>query len=397
MNHEPELRTSSSLAHRNPMSAAADLLRGPISDLAHRPPNNVATLDVLRSLAILLVFTGHFAPGYQAAAWFSRSPAAYFGWTGVDLFYVLSGLLIGIQLWKELKKTNYIKIPVFLLRRGLRIWPLYYTFAAFILLEGIFFHRNLSGIWSDLLFLSNYFHNQIGGGWSLSTEEQFYILIPISLLLVSRIIPLRRMWVFPAVVLVCMPVVRALTVRAYGAAIAHQRMYFPIHTHSDGLAIGILLAWTAVMHPEFVKTGSARKFVIPMAALLGAALYAWDRIVFNYTSLALVYGAMALWGLAIRQPGRILSWHGFYIISRLSYGMYLNQFGLLRITDWLRPLHRFGVAGLLFAYLLALGACMLVAFCTFMLIERPFLNLRDRWLASRAKVKPAETMEKLAV
>lgn len=366
------------------------------SDLANRPPNNVATLDVLRSLAILLVFSGHFARSFGAGDWVSRFPAVYFGWTGVDLFFVLSGLLIGIQLWKELQRTGSIKIPVFLLRRGLRIWPLYYAFAGFILFEGLVFHRNLSGFWADLTFLSNYFHNQIGGGWSLSTEEQFYILIPISLLLLSRILQLRHMWIFPVAVLAYLPLVRALMIHAYGVEAARERMYFPIHTHSDGLAIGILLAWTAVNYPESLKSGVMRKLIPPLAAVIGFALYTLDRNVFNYTSLALLYGAMTLYGLTVRQCNGVLNWHGFYIVSRLSYGMYLNQFGLLPyVTHWIQPLKGIGIAGLLLAYLLSFVACALFAFVTFMLVERPFLDLRDRWLASRKQAKPPMALGKL--
>ncbi len=377
------------------LSGPYNLLAAACSDLAHRPAANVAPLDVLRSLAILLVFSGHFAESFGADGWVNRFPAVYFGWTGVDLFFVLSGLLIGIQLWKELKRTGRIKVPVFLLRRGLRIWPLYYALVAFILFESLVFHRELSGFWADLTFLSNYFHNQIGGGWSLSTEEQFYVLTPLSLLLLSRILPLRRMWVFPVTVLLCLPAIRALMISAYGAAAARQRMYFPIYTHSDGLAIGILLAWTAVIHPQFLNTAIARKLIPQVGAIAAVAVYLWNRNIFNYTSLALIYGAMTLWALTVRQPKGLLNWQGFYIISRLSYGIYLNQFGLLpRIGPWLRPLKGAGTLGLLAGFLVAFAGCALFAFVTFLLIERPFLALRDHWLASRATAKPPVPLEK---
>lgn len=364
------------------------LLHNAVTDLAVRPRGNVPALDVLRSLAILLVFSGHFAPEFGAPAWVKGSPVVYFGWTGVDLFFVLSGLLIGIQLWKELNKRGHIDVPGFWLRRGLRIWPLYYCFVALIVFEGLFFHRPLGGLWADSTFLSNYFHNQVGGGWSLSTEEQFYIFIPIALLLLSRIVPLRCMWAFPITVLLGLPLGRLLIVQVYGAAVARQRMYFPIHTHSDGLAVGILLAWTAVLYPQFLTSEVSRKIAAPVAAVLGVALYLWNPVVFNYTSLALFYGALTLYGLTIRQPSGFLHWHGFYIISRLSYGIYLNHFGLLpRIVPSLDSLHRLGIVGFFAAYLLSFGGCAIFAFGTFVLVERPFLDIREKWLASRAKPK----------
>ena len=109
------------------------------------------------------------------------SPFVRWGWTGVDLFFVLSGLLIGTQLWRELDRTGDIRVGRFLLRRGLRIWPLYTSLVVSIFGEVVFLGRDGSGLWSDAAYLSNYFHCQIGGSWSLSTEEQFYILAPISL------------------------------------------------------------------------------------------------------------------------------------------------------------------------------------------------------------------------
>jgi hypothetical protein len=162
-------------------SRLLDLWKGGFGDLRVRPKHNMPVLDVLRSCAILLVFTGHFAGYFKAARWFMATPAVNYGWTGVDLFFVLSGVLIGTQLWRELARTGDIRVGRFLLRRGLRIWPLYFSFVAFIAVEVVFFGRSSSGFWADAAYLSNYFHSQIEGGWSLSNEEQFYILAPLGI------------------------------------------------------------------------------------------------------------------------------------------------------------------------------------------------------------------------
>jgi peptidoglycan/LPS O-acetylase OafA/YrhL len=147
-------------------------VRDGLDDLIHPPATNVAALDVLRSAAILLVFTGHFVGVFQTSPAVRNFPVFRWGWTGVDLFFVLSGLLIGSQLWKELDRNGRIHVGHFLLRRGLRIWPLYYSFVI-LAAAGVFFGKNISVIWSDALFLSNYFPGRVSGGWSLSTEEQF--------------------------------------------------------------------------------------------------------------------------------------------------------------------------------------------------------------------------------
>src|SRR5262249_4481493 len=100
------------------------------------PPGTFPSLDALRTAAIVLVIGNHLAVG---GAELAPSPAWNFtlfryGWTGVDLFFVLSGFLIGRQLQRELQRTDSVKVPRFLLRRGLRIWPLYFAWVAFLAL-----------------------------------------------------------------------------------------------------------------------------------------------------------------------------------------------------------------------------------------------------------------------
>jgi peptidoglycan/LPS O-acetylase OafA/YrhL len=106
---------------------------------------------------------------------------------GVDLFFVLSGFLIGGQIWRELKCEGSLNVPRFIIRRGYRIWPLY----LFIFLLCVILGRaTWSHWWSDLIFLTNYTnHGVVMGSWSLCTEEQFYITAPTFVL-----IGLRRKW-----------------------------------------------------------------------------------------------------------------------------------------------------------------------------------------------------------
>ncbi|MGH9519122.1 MAG: acyltransferase family protein [Terriglobales bacterium] len=101
-------------------------LRAALHDLNLPAPGNVPGLDALRTMAILLVVMVHTQESVG-----SHIPFVGAGWTGVDLFFVLSGYLIGRQLWKE-AQTGRIRIGRFLLRRGLRMWPLYF-FSALVI------------------------------------------------------------------------------------------------------------------------------------------------------------------------------------------------------------------------------------------------------------------------
>lgn len=360
-------------------------LRNGIQDLTHPPARNIANLDILRSLAILLVFSGHFGGEFHASPAFLKLPPIYFGWTGVDLFFVLSGYLIGAQIWKEIQKTGTVELGRFLLRRGLRIWPLYFSFVLLIAAEGILFHRNCSGLWADATFLSDYFHHQVGGGWSLSTEEQFYIFFPLVILALAKIFPFRRAgWLLPVAALALLPLFRELTLRHYAAlplAQVRDMMYYPIHTHADGLAAGVLIAWVQTFHPNILGS-TTRNVILGLSSMcFGVALYVVNRDVFSFSSLAFIFGGMAILAIGIAVPWPRFIVLTFYLISRLSYGIYLNHFGLL---PWLmKALARWqgGSAPIfLFSYLLSFTACLAFAFLTFLLIEHPFLVLRERWL-----------------
>src|SRR5580698_8313501 len=90
-----------------------ELFSGGLRDLARPPRGNVPLLDVLRSVAILLVFSTHFSGEFNASERVLKYPFIYYGWSGVDLFFVLSGFLIGGQLWKEVKKNGQIRVGTF--------------------------------------------------------------------------------------------------------------------------------------------------------------------------------------------------------------------------------------------------------------------------------------------
>ncbi len=357
-----------------------EAFRRGVSDLAHRAKGNVASLDALRTLAILLVFSGHFAGEFHATSKVAHFPFFYFGWTGVDLFFVLSGFLIGSQLWKQLKTTGGIRFGKFVLRRGLRIWPLYFSFVLFVVFRDLYLHIPVQ-VWADVFCVSNYFHHQVGGGWSLSSEEQFYLIAPtLILLFVALRLRPRQMWILPVCWLAVVVSIRAYLV-ARGTPDTSMALYSPLSTHSEGLALGLLFAWVAIFEPERFR--STRLRIQASAVMLAAAvaLYVADHVVFKFLSLAFIFGSTMLltYGDSVQ---RFFKWHGFYVISRLSYGIYLNHFVFLPVAwPWLGEARRtYGEPGFWFCYTLCFVASLGISFVTFQLIEWPFLALRARLL-----------------
>lgn len=399
MNQSPSKSVAvKSRATTNPFARILGVFHEGAHDLLSPPAENVPGLDVLRSLAIILVVSGHYYGEFSAERGVTlaigRSPLFYFSWTGVDLFFVLSGYLIGRQLWRELTVSNTINVPRFLLKRGLRIWPYYFAFVVWAFITS---HKPISNFLPDLFFLSNYLPNAVSGGWSLSTEEQFYIFVPILLLAVSTVVSVKRQFLVIVGLLMLLPLVRYLTLSAYHGEITRdvimRIMQLPFHTHADGLLSGLLLSWLSVLKPDQLKPlPLLRNLAWPVIlAVTGLLLRNLNQHLFGFSALALIFGGTTLFVLRDRSAfSRLANKHIFYITSRLSYGMYLNHFPivlfgvplLLAETASYEPYVSFFIG-----YPLMVFASMAVAAATFILIESPFLQLRSRWLAATKGVK----------
>src|SRR5690348_5392426 len=103
-------------------------------DRGDRPTGRSLQLDCLRGVAILLVIFTHQVMPYQGAG-VLRGVAGLlhrFGWTGVDLFFVLSGFLISGLLFRELQRDGRLRVGRFLIRRGMKIWPAYFVYLAYV-------------------------------------------------------------------------------------------------------------------------------------------------------------------------------------------------------------------------------------------------------------------------
>src|SRR5271165_1417145 len=138
-------------------------------------------LDILRCIAVITVILHHSGE----SSFFTRV-----GWTGVDLFFVLSGFLISGLLFSEYKKHCSISFKRFFIRRGLKIYPAFY---AFLLLTGItgefVFHSHPSILQylHEIFFVMNYAQGVWDHTWSLAVEEHFYIFLPIFLFFLMKL------------------------------------------------------------------------------------------------------------------------------------------------------------------------------------------------------------------
>jgi peptidoglycan/LPS O-acetylase OafA/YrhL len=344
-------------------------------------------LDALRGLAILLVLIRHI-PGEPVSG--PVRVLFELGWTGVDLFFVLSGYLISRLLYQELDATGTIKLSRFWLRRGLKIWPSYFacfgtmviTAAAFELLTGqrSAAAKRLLASLPNLIFIQNYTGYWWPHSWSLAIEEHFYLLLPLLLILLGRKSLRQKL---PLVLFLICCGVLMLRVATYLAGwVEWQSFYYPTHLRLDALAFGVFLGY--VHHYQADRFNSiARRWPLLLAAvpLIGiAVLFPLERSVLavtvGFTVLYLAYGALVIIAAAYPETGknlgpvRVLAWCGVY-----SYTIYLAHSAISLIPAFSSDstAEKLWPTRFLF-WSLSIGGGILLSHT----VERPFLRWRQR-------------------
>lgn len=370
---------------------------GALRDLWRPPASQIPFLDGLRTIAVLLVVNNHLNEQFVAVNGpnlYSRIPIVVNGWIGVDLFFVLSGFFIGGQLWKELKRTGKVEIRRFVLRRGFRIWPLYFfTYFCVLLLTR---HAAKGYGWSDLVFLTNYVNRGIVlGSWSLCTEEQFYILAPVLLaLFAGRYVRGYQPWLW---LILFLPLLNRVGVWWYETGhffgddpTVFANIYYKFNTHCDGLIMGMIISnlWVSGRsgNAKLQKAWAAVSVVAGFALLVLSRRVQHEVLVFS--GLAFFFGSLVWFGLHWKVA--FFNSRFFYWGSRLSFGIYLNHAYLVPwINRNLLPhLPIPAVPREITGFLLTSIVSALIALVTFCLVEHPFLELRGRWLAQETESKP---------
>jgi peptidoglycan/LPS O-acetylase OafA/YrhL len=356
----------------------------------------IHSLDFLRGLAVLLVLFRHLP--YQ-----ETSGVLYvvqsIGWTGVDLFFVLSGFLISGLLFTEFNRTGKLDVKRFWLRRGLKIWPSYFlTYGLAMLATAIStgdFGILISRI-PNYVFVQNYADPAIRWthSWSIAIEEHFYFALPLLLLVIVS----KKFKNLPGIALVvCISVLLQRVLLFLLTDLSWASFYYPSHLRVDSLSFGVLLGYLYYYQRElFLRIGRFWPYFICATPLIVLAyIFPLEGSAFSYTIGFTIFYLM-FGGLVVAArvhphfgssgPQRLLSWMGIY-----SYTIYLAHSVVYELpgSSSLRStiISRFGTAG---DELVFVASSILLGVIISHAIERPFLALRAKWFPIIAKSAPAE-------
>jgi len=355
-------------------------------------------LDLLRALAIIVVVIYHAGiMGFPLPSRVHR-----WGWIGVDLFFVLSGYLIGGQLLAEVARSEHLNLARFYARRVLRIMPAYFVILTiyFLLPSWREYPDMAQPLWKFLLSVQNI---ALHGGtafshsWSLAVEDQFYLALPFILLVLF--------WRPRGAILVsCFIVLSGLFLRAFLAAqnasvdggVSFRGfqawIYYPTWTRLDPLVLGVVIAAIEKSRPRLWQrlTNSAIWLWVPALALIVYALWLGESDYINFNAcvwqfplIATGMAVLLICALSPRLPLRWFAIPGAAFVASIAYSAYLVQKVVIHgVAEFCRvydidPKSAVALIGVEFCVYAA-------ATILFFTVERPFLKLRHR-IAPRSR------------
>lgn len=356
-------------------------------------------LDTLRSLAILVVMLYHLR--IQGLLPPLMEPVAKIGWVGVDLFFVLSGFLIGSQLFKSYLVDGALSLKDFYTRRAYRILPAF--FVVLLLYVAVPLWREAPGPYAgwqyasftwNLLLLGYPKSRALSHVWSLCVEEHFYFIFPILLLLL-----MRKPSVWKTALSLLSVILGGVALRAWllhsvvrpadeqQGLMMMKYIYYPTYSRLDGLVVGVSLAVVRSFRchwwSRFIRHGKLLTLFGFACVLGGLWLCGFDypapdqplSILFAFPALACGFGLLV--ASAVSENGFLTTRvPGAGTVAALAFSLYLTHKSVVHAVHLLLPALT-ARAGLI-SFSIYAAACLGVASLLYLGIERPFIALRVR-------------------
>jgi peptidoglycan/LPS O-acetylase OafA/YrhL len=340
-------------------------------------PHRIPSLDGLRAISIFLVVISHLLSTKDfvitraiVGKWFPN------GALGVRIFFVISGFLITNLLIRELEAKNFIHLTKFYFRRTLRIFPPYYFYLTLIIILSVTDWISLvpGDVIHGLTYTINYHPERswsIAHGWSLSVEEQFYLLWPATLLLLGK---RRGLWMACSLIVLC-PVIRL----GYYYFLPHLIRYevdYRFETVADSMAIGCILAgiqeWLKQQRVYHIILDSRLFIFVPIVVLYANSRNERTRLgLFCYISIQNIGIAACISWCVTNYSGKIgklLNSKPMVSIGVMSYSIYLWQ-QLFLDRDSSSMMSQFPLNVVLIS---------IASLASYYIVERPSLEIRQR-------------------
>ena len=369
------------------------------------PKHKLYGLDHLRALAIIMVFVFHYGHIFPHPEW--TNTISNFGWTGVDLFFVLSGYLIASQLFASIAATGTFSLKEFFIKRFFRILPAYFVVVAlYFLFPPLREREALAPLWKYLTFTQNIgldlrTQGTFSHAWSLCVEEQFYLLFPLLLMfLIYRKVLRRGGWLLLLLFLFGF----AARLYSWHFLVSPQAeqddfwvywqewIYYPTFCRLDGLLAGVSIAalfqylpkakeWVQQHGNTFLVAGlvveTAAYFLCMNQQTFTASIFGFPLVDIGYGLL--VMGAISPVTFLYNIHSRITT-----KIAALSFAVYLTHKIIIHQTQaQFAKLNVDSESNLMF--LICIITCFVGALLMNEIVELPFLKWRNLLLKRALK------------
>ncbi len=366
----------------------------------------IQSIDFLRGIAIFLVLFRHVAyiPYLEQI-----------GWIGVDLFFVISGFLVSGLLFNEFKKYNQINAKQFLIRRGFKIYPLFwFALATVIVSHNITnFGTETANIWAELFFYQNYHPGVISVTWSLAVEEHFYILLVLALVIGTRFGNLYNKkgfhYITGSVLVLCLGIRLINAVQYTEYNFLHH--YSATHIRIDSLTFGVIIAYNYYFNKQWL-TETVQKYskqLLAIAVLCIAPcliLKTTNTFTFTFGFTFLYVGFGILLSLMVLHPKAEIktqqlvtktAYESIATVGTWSYALYLIHIPIhilfRRITERMVNMQVRDIT-MIVCYV---TISIIAAYALTELIEKPFLKLRDKYFPKKNVIAKTRWMEALPI
>jgi peptidoglycan/LPS O-acetylase OafA/YrhL len=347
-------------------------------------------LDGLRFFAFLAVFLSHvavFSNGASPSRPVVVELCNMLGRFGVDLFFALSAYLLTCLMLAERENSGTLRLGAFYMRRLLRIWPLYFTWLMVLMLTRHLWSDYSLGFFVPFLLFGANFAASFGlitsivilPLWSLSVEEQFYLVWPLLFRKLTRrgvLVAGVTLWIFTGFA-------RFELLRL---GMTPHQIWFIGFTRVGAIALGIVMA----AMPRYSVRARGLWFLLGLACWGDAALCHLYRMhpegmtapMLGYSMAAIGAAAFLFAAIGIKR-GSLLTHPNFIYLGRISYGMYVFHGAALALASRIVPAMPDPIFWPAFA-IVAFNLTLVLSTASYRWLESPFLQLKKRYEVVRS-------------